>query len=258
MKLKICIPSKWRAWRITSIDLFPKEYHKDIFIYVEENEYEEYEKEYWDSFNVVNIWTNNKWISLTRNFIIEDSKNRYCLTIDDDITTLRYKKKKTKSIRRLINEMIHQIDKWFILVWIDLPAFNNFVTEKRTINWYPTWAVMINTKLLNRFWINYDRRFKLMEDIDLFLQVRLNNLETIKLNDFVLVDYSYKERTRKYNSNLSWCWDSWNWLWRTKKIVDLFIRKYWEEFIKPRQNKLWYWTLTVYKKRLEKYIKERS
>ena len=80
--MKICIASKNRAESITTHMFFNS---KDVFIFVEPQEYKKY-KIFNKNFTIIDIKKNNQGISYVRNFILDYTQNEKIIMADDDIT----------------------------------------------------------------------------------------------------------------------------------------------------------------------------
>ena len=87
--MKIAIPSKGRVGIMTTHKLF----NKDVYIFVEPQEFWLYSEAY-PNLNIVDIKQNDQWVAYVRNFILDYFADEdYLFVLDDDIKQFLYKSK---------------------------------------------------------------------------------------------------------------------------------------------------------------------
>lgn len=249
MKINICIPSKWRVWKITTLDFFIK-YKKNITIYTESKEFIFY-KEFYKEFKVVDIWHNDKWIWKTRKKILIDNLDSICVMIDDDIIKVIKDRKKHNELDSAVDLMISKLNWKTLISWLDSISFNYFnykkEKESKNVKFFQCMCFDVNKLLSNS--IKYDNNLTLFEDIDLLIQTIIKWFEIVRINNFAIWDFSFKERISK-NKKITWAWEFWEKKWESKRNIEYLFEKYWDSFMKKIIDNKWYDNFIIYFKKI--------
>jgi len=179
--MQIVIPTKGRAGKITTPELFSKK--QEITLVVEQQEFKEYFNVYGKSCNVVSMPTknNDKGIGNTRNWVLDNfSDYEYIAMLDDDIKEFRVREGQTEGGHpKIVKIDVGQTDgmlKELVEYGRDkkLPP-SNWLWGKEKGDWkYNTrvWCLnMISPFFCKEYGVNYDSNLLLFEDYDITAQI---------------------------------------------------------------------------------------
>lgn len=251
--MKIFIPSKWRAWKITTLWFIDK-YRSNIILVVEPEEVNSYKNSY-PNISLSILEENWLWIWYSKFHIQKISEymnEKYIFILDDDFIKFYENRKEIFNIDHVFEKMIKEIEIWWYwIVWTDFNAFNNhnlYVRKKQIdVNRKIIQMVLLNIEELKKVWIYYDKRMKLYEDVDFQLKVIISWLNTLRMNYFCPLDFSFMYRKRKKNTDkLSWAWLFWEQIWVQEQCIEILENNFWKNIIKKRLDKSWRLNFTTY------------
>lgn len=134
MKIAIYIPSHRRPESQKTFDFIPKNLIKNTFIVVDKKDFKRYKKVYGE--NV--IMCPEKGICKTRQWIIENSKKKYALMLDDDMNfhirnkELKLRRCKPKEFTNMVRLLEGWLEEGIIHVGVSQRFGNNRVEEDYT------------------------------------------------------------------------------------------------------------------------------
>jgi len=244
--MKVYIPSKWRCWIMKTHNLFD---FKDVYIFVEPQDYDEYIK-YYPEYNIINIQKDNMWVWYVRKFMIDYCNEEIVCILDDDFEWFFEWKKKVEwtDVLEYIWKKIISENLW--IWWLFCKNMQWTKTDKEwhyKSKFFSFWV--FNIKLLKSNWINYDDDLRLFEDIDLLIQILNNWLSYVCSSKYFFETFSYKQRIKW--TCVWWCTSDWK-VDRSKNAVEYLVKKWWDNLIKEKIDKDWYYNFRTNRKLLWK------
>lgn len=219
LDFKIAIPSKGRAGKVTTSDIF-----KSAFVYVPESEVEQYKPFHK---NIIGVPDEVKGITATRNYILK-SNDCNIFFIDDDLqymgfierTKLKYKVVRLKDEEVAINEII----KLFEVCYQTGSKINGFFTVGNNLTNYSYNPFLFNgvclgscMGVINDGEFYFDEDFEVKEDYELTLRHLKEKGVTVRSN----VLFMQHEHTQMTGG----CRDS-NRIEKEKEAINKLVKTY--------------------------------
>lgn len=172
--MHIAIPSKGRYNKCPSYDRL----NGNCFLYVPESEYHLYIKNYK---NVISVPLSYSCITMTRNFILNNCKDRWVVMIDDDVKTAGYNLLNAHNIKKVeIKEpeiWLNEFKKLFSITEQFEYKIWGIRTENSSMGTYPYKPFLFKSYvtascmgIINDGSYLFDERFKVKEDYEISLR----------------------------------------------------------------------------------------